>query len=89
MPFKTRRAKISAASRRFTIVKGQVFDYLGKESKTESEKKLSLSNVKQRAGIRTIESNYNYVKRDLVKIILLTSLIISAQITLLFFLRYH
>ena len=89
MPFKTRRAKISAASRRFIIVKEQVFDYLGKEAKTESEKKLSSSNVKQGAGIRTIESNYNYVKRDLVKIILLTSLIISAQITLLFFLRYH
>ncbi|KKR56858.1 MAG: hypothetical protein UU05_C0028G0003 [Candidatus Curtissbacteria bacterium GW2011_GWA1_40_47] len=89
MPFKTRRAKISAASRRFIIVKEQVFDYLGKEAKTESEKKLSSSNVKQGVGIRTIESNYNYVKGDLVKIILLTSLIISAQITLLFFLRYH
>ena len=88
MPFKTRRAKISAASRRFTIVKGQVFDYLGKEAKTGTEKILHVSNIKQ-GGIRTIEENYGYVKGDLVKIILLTSLIISAQIALLFFLRYQ
>jgi len=87
MPFKTKKAKISAASRRYTYVKGQVFDYVGKAAKTEIQK-VSLSNIKKN-GMGTIEDNYGYVKGDLVKITLLTFLIILAQITLLLFLRYH
>jgi len=88
MPFKTKREKIAAAARRFTFVDTQVVDYLGKEAKVEAENKVQVAKTGSGTDRRTIESNYGYVKRDLVKIIFLTNIIIFAQIILLVFLRH-
>ena len=82
MPFKTRRQKEAAASRRLTYVKkALVTDYKTQIEKNENDKEEKSDNLpKREPRTNTPEKDYSYVKRDLLKIAALCALIIGFQI---------
>lgn len=82
MPFKTRKQKLSAVQRRYTLAQNILVNYKPGQKDSniqqggEPEKK-SLINVK------AIEKNYAYVKLDLLKTVILAGAIIAVQLLLL------
>lgn len=79
MPFKTRKQKI-AASKHFS------FNQAG-EVKYENPKTI-IKKAPQGENIKTTQiENYGYVKKDLLKIVLMASLITLSQISLRVFLK--
>ena len=76
MPFKTRRRKIGASERRFSILQNGAFTYRA-DAETKKSDKIGL--VKSEKG--SIE-NYDYVLKDLSKIALGAIVIIVIQVTL-------
>lgn len=77
MPFKTKRHKIRAENRRYTLLDSGTFNYYDVTQEVKKGEKVS-ENINQ----RKIETNYNYVRRDLLKIMLITSLVVVIQIIL-------
>jgi len=92
MPFKTKRQKLAAAARRYTLSAPLPINYSSEKNAAElnkppqrdvgNNKPDNLSN-KQSTG--AIEENYKYVKVDLIKIAVIASLIITSQIIILIF----
>lgn len=76
MPFKTKKRKVSASERRFTILQNGAFTY---GTETAPKKSREFSPVKSEK--KSIE-NYNYVLRDLSKIAVSAGVIIAIQITM-------
>lgn len=84
MPFKTRRHKLAAAARRFTFSDSGLVSYqVAGEAKEQPQKILEERPQTAKTSGRQIE-NLNYVGADLLKILLLASLIIASQIALSF-----
>ncbi|MBI2594073.1 hypothetical protein HYW39_00025 [Candidatus Curtissbacteria bacterium] len=79
MPFKTKRQKIKAAQRRFTFLEGGLINYHKTSQKVEG-----ITTKKEAAVSGAIEANYQYVKNDLVRIILFAALVVIGQISLKF-----
>lgn len=92
MPFKTKRQKLAAAARRYTLSESLPINYNSQKNAAdlnklpqkdvENNKSDNLSN-KQSTG--AIEANYKYVKVDLIKIAVIASLIVTSQIIILIF----
>lgn len=82
MPFKTKRQKIAANARRFELSQSASvnYDIITGAVSSKSEKD-SGADAKAQKGVKAIES-LSYVGADLVKILLLASLIFVAQIIL-------
>ena len=82
MPFKTRKQKLSAVQRRYTLAQNILVNYKSNskdgniQKDGELEKKLSIN-------VKVIEENYGYVKLDLVKTVILAGAIITVQLLLL------
>lgn len=82
MPFKIKRQKLAAAARRFTFSDSGLVSYQVEEEAKEQPEKLreeKLAAVKTSGG--EIE-NLSYVRADLVKILILASLVVGVQIAL-------
>lgn len=92
MPFKTKRQKLAAAQRRFTFTDGGLVTY-----KESSSSKVEAKSISEEQGAtvktkglekrelisRSLEiENLGYVRAELVKILILASIIISSQIAL-------
>lgn len=82
MPFKTRKQKLSAVQRRYTLAQNILVNYKSGQKDSniqqggESEKKSPIN-------VKAIEENYGYVKLDLLKTTILASAIIAVQLLLL------
>lgn len=89
MPFKTKRQKLAAAARRFTFSDSGLVSYSQKSSAYQVAEEVKVQPEKLReeklAAVKTsggeIE-NLSYVRADLVKILILASLVVGAQIAL-------
>lgn len=82
MPFKTRRQKLSAAQRRYTIAENILVNYKSGPRDTDFQK--GDANQKQpQTKTKLIEENYNYVKLDLFKTLIFAGTIIAVQLILL------
>ncbi|MBI4037920.1 hypothetical protein HY382_02655 [Candidatus Curtissbacteria bacterium] len=77
MPFKTKSRKLAAKDRRFTYV--QKFR-LGYEAAKHEKPNINFS---QNEAVAT--DDYGFVKRDLLKILLLASLVVFIQFSIFFF----
>ncbi|MBI3283154.1 hypothetical protein HYZ70_03720 [Candidatus Curtissbacteria bacterium] len=84
MPFKTRRQKLAAAARRFTFSQSGLVSYEVSSGKKEEPKTAHEEQPGSfRSPAREIE-NLSYVRTDFLRILLLATLIIAAQILLSF-----
>ncbi|OGD89376.1 hypothetical protein A3I53_04470 [Candidatus Curtissbacteria bacterium RIFCSPLOWO2_02_FULL_40_13b] len=85
MPFKTKRQKLKAAERRYTIPQPLPIDYQSLAVSTtnhEPQEKITISKALDFTSKQatSIEPNYNYVKMDLLKITILAGFISIFQI---------
>lgn len=82
MPFKTRKQKLAASQRRFTFSdSGLVSWQVGRGARGQLEKARGLENTEAKTSFGEIE-NLGYVKVDLVRILVLASLLVGAQVLL-------
>jgi len=79
MPFKTRRQKLAAASRRFTFTDSGPAIYRGRSETTRVAEEVEKSGRENRP--KEIE-DLSYLRSDIIKIFLAASLIIGAQVAL-------
>ena len=80
MPFKTRKHKIAAAQRNYTFAQTKVS--LGSLQSDDEASQMELEKVKQKVektNGRSIE-DLSYIRRDLLKILVMASFIIAVQI---------
>lgn len=82
MPFKTRRQKLSAAQRRYTIAETILVNYKSGPRDTDFQKGDSFEKQPQTER-KLIEENYGYVKSDLFKTLIFAGAIIAVQLFLL------
>lgn len=82
MPFKTKRHKISAASRH--VINYSNSATLSYSSKNSLKKEAAESSQIILKNVRTIEKDYSFVKSELMKILLLATIIIGLQLALKF-----
>ena len=82
MPFKTRKQKLSAVQRRYTLAQNILVNYKSNPSDSDSHKGGELGK-KSPINVKMIEENYGYVKLDLFKTIILAGTIIAIQLLLL------
>lgn len=78
MPFKTRRHKIAAAQRRYTFADGKVSLNDSKESGSDSGQSQESKYVSDSGT----DAKSIFFGRELIKIILISAVIISAQVAL-------
>ncbi len=85
MPFKSRKKKIGAASRRITITSSGAISYSATEKDVGSgESKRDSVPVSKPLSAVFSDLNYTLVRAELVKIVLLAVFIIGLQIALKF-----
>lgn len=77
MPFKTRRQKISASARRFVISSGK-YSFGDAPAKSGVDRP---GRFEPQEEVK-IEASYNFVKRDLVKILMAAVIVVSVQLLL-------
>jgi len=82
MPFKTRKQKLSAVQRRYTLAQNILVNYKSNPSDSDSHKGGELGK-KSPINAKVIEENYAYVKLDLFKTIIFAGIIIAIQFFLL------
>ena len=82
MPFKTRKQKLSAVQRRYTLAQNILVNYRSNPRDSVSHKDGELEK-KSPISIKVIEENYGYVKLDLLKTLILAGIIIAIQFFLL------
>ena len=82
MPFKTKRRKLSAAQRRYTIAKNILVNYKSGQRDTDSQRGDFFEKQPQ-SKRKLIEENYGYVKSDLFKTLIFAGAIIAIQLFLL------
>ena len=82
MPFKTRKQKLSAVQRRYTLAQNILVNYKSNSKDNDSQKGSELVR-KSPINVRVIEENYGYVKLDLLKTVILAGAIIVVQLLLL------
>ena len=82
MPFKTRRQKLSAAQRRYTLSENIFVDYQTSQKNTGSEE---TRNIKRQATTQSklIEEDYGYIKTDLAKTLIFAGTIVAVQFIIL------
>ena len=86
MPFKTKRQKLKAVVRRYTISQPLPVDYQSPvvSAINHGQQEKIAGNIAQdltgKQAIGSIEPNYNYVKMDLLKIAILAGIISIFQI---------
>lgn len=76
MPFKTRRQKIAASQRRYIFAEDEVKISYGKNREPEISKKSD-----KPYSIKTIDDPL-FLKQDLLKIVVISSIIVASQIGL-------
>ncbi len=80
MPFKTKRHKQSAASRRVNFIEGGLVSY---RREAPSEKvRLEEKSKNRKSNAFSFEESYDYVRLELVKITILAAIIIGLQLAL-------
>ena len=82
MPFKTRKQKLSAVQRRYTLAQNILVNYKSGLRNSDIQKDGELVK-KSPINTRVIEENYGYVKLDLLKTVILAGAIIAVQLLLL------
>ena len=82
MPFKTRRQKLSAVQRRYTLAQNILVNYKSNPRDSDIQKGGELEK-KSPINVKVIEENYGYVKLDLLKTVILAGAIIAVQLFLL------
>ena len=82
MPFKTRKQKLSAVQRRYTLAQNISVNYKSGQSDSDSHKDGG-PETKSQINVKAIEKNYAYVKLDLLKTVVLAGAIIAVQLFLL------
>ena len=82
MPFKTRKQKLSAVQRRYTLAQNILVNYKSGLRNSDIQKDGELVK-KSPINTRVIEENYGYVKSDLLKTVILAGAIIAVQLLLL------
>ena len=82
MPFKTRKQKLSAVQRRYTLAQNILVNYKSGQKDSDIQKDGELVK-KSPINTKVIEENYGYVKLDLFKTVILASAIIAIQLLLL------
>lgn len=85
MPFKTKRAKIAAAARRFTFVETKTSTNQTQGVIEKEILKASPLPNQTHSLVKKIEGDYSYVRTDLLKIMVLTAIIIAVQVALVIF----
>ncbi len=86
MPFKTKRQKQAAVSRRFSFDAGGAVTYSGSQSEVKNHPRLIET---KKVGTKNLFDglDLSYIRKDLLKITLLAILIISSQLLLKFYLK--
>ena len=82
MPFKTRKQKLSAVQRRYTLAQNILVNYRSNPRDSVSHKGGELEK-KSPINVKVIEENYGYVKLDLLKTVILAGAIIAVQLFLM------
>ena len=82
MPFKTRKQKLSAVQRRYTLAQDILVNYKSNQKNNDIQKGSELE-TKSPVNVKVIEENYGYVKLDLLKTAVLAGAIIAVQLFLL------
>jgi len=82
MPFKTRKQKLSAAQRRYTLAQNILVNYKSSPKDSDSQNGVSFEKRKLQKT-KLIEENYAYVKLDLSKTLIFGGIIIAVQLLLL------
>lgn len=82
MPFKTRKQKLSAVQRRYTLAQNILVNYKSEQRDSDSHQD-GESEKKSPINVKVIEENYGYVKLDLLKTVILAGAIIAVQLLLL------
>lgn len=91
MPFKTKRQKLKAAERRYTVSDTIPVDYQNLEVSAidhgpqEKIASIKTQDLKSKSATNSIEPDYNYVKMDLLKIIILAGIISIFQLVVFLF----
>lgn len=80
MPFKTKRQKQAAAQRRFVFTEGTFSLENAGSDKTKNT--ISLPSVKLQSTTSEHKEDLLFIKKDLLKTVLIASVIIGAQIVL-------
>ena len=82
MPFKTRKQKLSAVQRRYTLAQNILVNYKSNLKNSDFHKDGELEN-KLPINVKVIEENYGYVRLDLLKTVIFAGAIIAVQLILL------
>ena len=82
MPFKTRKQKLSAVQRRYTLAQNILVNYKSSQRDNDIQKGSELG-TKSPKNVKVIEENYGYVKLDLLKTVILAGAIIAVPLLLL------
>ena len=82
MPFKTRKQKLSAVQRRYTLAQNILVNYKSNLRDSNSQNGAAFEK-QQLQKTKLIEENYGYVKLDLLKTVVLAGAIIAIQFFLL------
>lgn len=80
MPFKTKKRKVSASSRH--VLNFSNISTVSYANRAIKENNKEVNSVREKKNSSSIETNYGFVKNELVKITLLAVLIIGLQIAL-------
>lgn len=84
MPFKTRKQKLAASQRRFTFSDSGLVSWQARRGTGGQLKKASgLENTEEKTSFGEIE-NLGYVRGEIVRILVLASLLVGAQVLLSF-----
>ncbi len=81
MPFKTKRHKQSAASRRVNFIEGGLVSYR-REARVETIKTDDEKGKNLKSSALGLAESYEYVRSELVKISILAGIIIGLQLAL-------
>ena len=82
MPFKTRKQKLSAVQRRYTLAQNILVNYKSNPKNSDIQKGNGIE-TKSPVNVKVIEENYGYGKLDLFKTVILAGAIIAIQLLLL------
>jgi len=82
MPFKTRKQKLSAVQRRYTLAQNILVNYKSSQRDSDFHKDGELEK-KSPINVKVIEENYGYVRLDLLKTVIFAGAIIAVQLILL------
>ncbi len=83
MPFKTRRQKIAAASRKFVFSDGKVSLVTNDKSSREKERGSQANKVRIDDNFQGTKEELMFVGKDVLKTLIIASLIIAFQLIIL------